>query len=365
MDALASVLAVAGVRGTVAATVNAAEPWGLSLHAVPGAAFHAITDGTAWLRISERPDAVGPPDIRLMPGDVVLLPAGAAHTLASAPDVATEPFDHLAARQALTAGGELTVGTGTVQTRILCASYRQDPAVTLPLLTLLPDVVHVPAHRAEAGLESTLRLFAHELGLPRPGAAAVLDRLVDILLVQILRIWLTTTAERTGPASWLSALTHPVAGPALAALHTQPDRALTVDALAAGLNVSTATLARRFTAKVGESPAAYLTRCDGPGRATPARHRRHRRHHRPVLGLHLLVRVQPGIHPTPPHTAGPLPQPDADHSGILIRSRSGGTDSSAFKAVRRGNQPLSPPRRAVPTGRSGDRRLAPADYAMA
>ncbi len=139
-------LAVAGVRGTVAATVNAAEPWGLSLHAVPGAAFHAITDGTAWLRISERPDAVGPPDIRLMPGDVVLLPAGAAHTLASAPDVATEPFDHLAARQALTAGDELTVGTGTVQTRILCASYRQDPAVTLPLLTLLPDVVHVPAH---------------------------------------------------------------------------------------------------------------------------------------------------------------------------------------------------------------------------
>jgi len=38
------------VRGTVAVTVSAAEPWGLALDAVPGAAFHVVTDGIAWLR---------------------------------------------------------------------------------------------------------------------------------------------------------------------------------------------------------------------------------------------------------------------------------------------------------------------------
>jgi AraC-like DNA-binding protein len=266
MDALAAVLAVAGVRGTIAATVNAAEPWGLALDAVPGAAFHAITDGTAWLRAS------GQPGTRLMPGDIVLLPAGTAHTLASAPGVRTQPFDHLAAEQALAAGGELTVGTGPVQTRILCASYHQDPAVTLPLLTLLPDVLHIPASRANPGLDATLRLLAHELspgGLvspggpesqPQPGAAAVLNRLVDILLVQVLRIWLATGASRGGSPSWLSALTDPVAGPALATLHAQPGRSWTIGTLAADIGVSSATLARRFTARVGEPPAAYLTR---------------------------------------------------------------------------------------------------------
>jgi hypothetical protein len=45
MDALAGVLAVAGVRGTIAATVNAAEPWGLTLDAIPAAAFHAVAEG--------------------------------------------------------------------------------------------------------------------------------------------------------------------------------------------------------------------------------------------------------------------------------------------------------------------------------
>src|SRR3954470_12751239 len=111
MDLLADVLAVAGVRGTVAASLHAAEPWGLELDRVPGAAFHAITAGTAWLRVAGRPDA------RLMPGDVVLLPTGSEHALSSERDGALEPFDHVAAEQSLTAGGILTVGTGQVGTR--------------------------------------------------------------------------------------------------------------------------------------------------------------------------------------------------------------------------------------------------------
>jgi AraC-like DNA-binding protein len=254
MDALTAVLAVAGVRGTVAATLDAAEPWGLALDAVPGAAFHAVTDGLAWLRIAGRPD------LRLMPGDVVLLPTGIAHILASAPGAGTMPFDHAAAERALAAGESLRLGTGPGQTRILCASYRQDPAVTVPLLTLLPDVLHIPARQAGAALDATLRLLASEISQPQPGAAAVLDRIVDILLVQLLRAWLATDPARARAPSWLSALTDPVAGPALAVLHTQPGRDWTIPSLAATIGVSRATLARRFPAQVGCTPAAYLTR---------------------------------------------------------------------------------------------------------
>jgi len=247
-------LTVAGVRGTVAATLDAAEPWGVALNAVPGAAFHAVTDGLAWLRIPGRPDT------RLMPGDVVLLPTGLAYILASAPGAATVPFDHLAAEHALAAGQDLRLGAGPGQTRILCASYHQDPAVTVPLLTLLPDMLHIPARQAGADLDTTLRLLAGEISRPQPGASAVLDRIVDILLVQLLRAWLDTAAAPDRAASWLSALTDPIAGPALAALHTQPGRDWTIPSLATAIGVSRATLARRFPAQVGCTPAAYLTR---------------------------------------------------------------------------------------------------------
>ena len=253
MDALTAVLAVAGVRGTIAATLDAAEPWGLALDAVPGAAFHAVTDGLAWLRIPGRPG------IRLMPGDVVLLPTGITHILASAPDAATVPFDHVAAEHALAAGQDLRLGSGPGQTRILCASYHQDPAVTMPLLTLLPDLLHIPARQGGTELDTTLRLLAGEIRRPQPGAGAVLNRIVDILLVQLLRAWLSTGPAHARAGSWLSALTDPVAGPALAVLHTQPGRDWTIPSLAAATGVSRATLARRFPAQVGSTPAAYLT----------------------------------------------------------------------------------------------------------
>jgi AraC-like DNA-binding protein len=85
----------------------------------------------------------------------------------------------------------------------------------------------------------------------------VLDRLVDILLVQAIRAWLAT--DPSTPC-WLSALRDPIAGEAVALIHAEPARAWTGAALAGELSVSPATLARRFTAALGETPAAYLTR---------------------------------------------------------------------------------------------------------
>jgi Cupin len=108
-----------------------------------------------------------------MPGDVVLLPTGIAHILASAPDADTVPFDHLAAEHALAAGQDLRLGTGPRQTRILCASYHQDRATTVPLFTLLPDVLYIPARQAGAAMDTTLRLLACEISPPQPGASAV------------------------------------------------------------------------------------------------------------------------------------------------------------------------------------------------
>ena len=254
VDALAAVLAAAGVRGTIAATLNAADPWGFDLDDIPGAAFHAITEGAAWLCLP------GQPDTRLLPGDVVLLPAGTAHVLASDPGAGTVPFDRAAAQLALAAGEELHAGCGAPQTRILCASYHQDPAITLPLLALLPDLLHIPAARASAALGTTLRLLAQEIAEPAPGSAAVLNRIVDILFVQVLRTWLTASQPAARGPSWLAALADPIAGPALAVLYTQPGRDWTVASLAAATGVSRATLARRFPATVGDTPAAHLTR---------------------------------------------------------------------------------------------------------
>ena len=77
MDPLSDVLDLSRVRGALMVSVRAGAPWGLDLPQWPGAAFHAITSGTAWLRVNEDEP------LQLMPGDVFCFrpePVTASHT---------------------------------------------------------------------------------------------------------------------------------------------------------------------------------------------------------------------------------------------------------------------------------------------
>lgn len=237
----------------MAASVVAGGTWGLRLDAVPGAAFHAIATGTAVLLVDDHPALL------LCPGDVVLLPGGIPHVLAADPDAPTRPFDHVRAEAAAGAGDEVRVGDGRATTRILCASYRHDPAATLATFSLLPPVLHVPALSATPALRSCLRLLADELDQPGPGSRTVLDHVVNILLIQLLRSWITSGDDAQRPPSWLRGLGDPVTRAALTALHAGPGLPWTLDRLARRVGVSRSTLNRRFLAEVGRSPTDYLT----------------------------------------------------------------------------------------------------------
>ncbi|SCF46076.1 Helix-turn-helix domain-containing protein [Micromonospora marina] len=100
-------------------------------------------------------------------------------------------------------------------------------------------------------------LLAAEIVKDDPGQEAVLDRLLDLLLIAALREWFA----RPGAAApaWYRAYADPVVGRALRMLHHDPARPWTVASLAAEVGMSRAALARRFTASVGEPPVSYLT----------------------------------------------------------------------------------------------------------
>src|ERR1700754_1740603 len=77
MDVLADMLTIAGVRGVLGARIEAGERWGWWATGITGAAFHAVTSGTAWIA------PLGLPPRRLEAGDVVLLPRGTEHAIGS------------------------------------------------------------------------------------------------------------------------------------------------------------------------------------------------------------------------------------------------------------------------------------------
>ncbi len=243
-DVLADVFAVTGVRGVLGARIEAGDDWAWHATGIRGAAFHAVTSGSAWFA------ARGEAPRELVTGDVVLLPRGTEHFLGS--DAAAVERVSSAYEQAGT--GVVRIGAAPVRTHILCAHYEYDTTASTPVFAPLPDVIHL---RGAEDLEDTLRLLARELSVPRWATSVVLDRLVDVLLVQFLRAWLPAQPEEP---SWLGALRDPVVGAAVSRLHADPARAWTTATLAREAAVSRATLTRRFASALGESPGAYLTR---------------------------------------------------------------------------------------------------------
>src|SRR3954447_13651518 len=216
MDPLADVLDLSRVRGALMANVRAHAPWGLALPDNAGASFHAVTAGTAWLRVGRRAP------VQLMPGDLLLLPSGAAHRLSSDPRGRCRPFDRRMKEEQMTPEGDLTLAGAGAVTTFVCAAYDYDADVAHPLMRLLPDVLHVPAEPV-AGREiaALVELLAGEVGGRNAGARSATARLIDLLLIAAVRRWVADPTPGAEP-SWLAALRDPVVARTLALLHERP-----------------------------------------------------------------------------------------------------------------------------------------------
>ena len=254
MDPLADVLDLSRVRGALMANVRARAPWGLELPQSGGASFHAVTAGTAWLRVA------GHHQIQLMPGDLLLLPSGVSHRLSSEPKGRCRPFDRAMKEHLMTPEGDLELAGHGALTTFVCAGYDYDLDVAQPLMSLLPRVLHVPADRVGGrDIAALVELLAGEIGARGAGSRAAAARLIDLLLIVAIRRWAEAQPVDAAP-SWLTALRDPLIGRVLALLHDRPSEPWTLASLAAEVHVSRATLARRFTDAVGEPPLSYLGR---------------------------------------------------------------------------------------------------------
>lgn len=104
---------------------------------------------------------------------------------------------------------------------------------------------------------AALRLMATEMGRDAPGQGTLLDRLLDVLLIDTVRAHVAQA--RHDRPSWLSA-TDPVVVDALGHLHADVSRPWTLESLARAVGTSRASLSRKFVAEVGLPPIGYLTR---------------------------------------------------------------------------------------------------------
>jgi AraC-like DNA-binding protein len=257
VDAVVGLLDGVRARGAFVLRTMLSPPWSMSVRDEAPLSLICQTHGRAVI--------VGPQSgtTWLHPGDVAVT-RGVQH-YRYADDPATTPTIVIHPGQRCTTGSgadlrfEMSIGVRTWgndpagATRAVICAYEGRSEISARLLDALPPVLVL---RSDEWHTPLVDLLATEAGCTGPGQEAYLDRLLDLLLIAVLRRWFDRDA---GAPTWWHAERDPVVGPALKLIYNNPAEPWTVAGLAAAVGVSRAVFARRFAELVGEPPIAFLT----------------------------------------------------------------------------------------------------------
>jgi AraC-like DNA-binding protein len=234
-------------------------PWSMRIQDEAPLTLVTVVRGTAWVL----PDAGA--GVQLGPGDVAVLRGPEPYTVADEPGTPLQVVIHPGQRCTTPDGGTSPyerTGLGIRSwgnhpdgsTVLLTGTYQLRSEISRRLLAALPTLLTLDAATLNNPLTGYL---AQEMVRDEPGQEAVLDRLLDLLLVAVLRAWFARP-EAAAPG-WYAAHSDPVIGPALRLLQSDSARPWTVTTLAAATGCSRATFARRFKELIGEPPMSFLT----------------------------------------------------------------------------------------------------------
>lgn len=252
MDQLAALLDGPRARSAFLLRAILDPPWSLRIQDEAPLTLVALVSGEAWVL----PDEGDP--VRLDPGRVAILrgpePYVVADTPETEPQVVIHPGQHCTTVDGVSLHQSMDLGVRTWGndpdggTVLITGTYTMEGEVSRRLLNVLPPLITQPGG-------PVISLLGAEIVKDDPGQSAVLDRLLDLLLIAVLRSWFAT---HEAPA-WYRAMADPIVGRAMRMLHNNPAHPWTVASLASEVGVSRAALARRFTDLVGEPPMAFLT----------------------------------------------------------------------------------------------------------
>lgn len=246
-DPLSEIFTLLDITSAKTARLEAGGQWALQFPAVPHLKFNAILKGECWIRLK------GGEPVHLQAGDTYLLAGAPPYLLSGTPQLSGEDVAPLYG-----ASQNNSVHYGGNDIVLLGGGFTLSSANSQFLLDTLPAFIHVPhTDPAAAVLKRTLHLLDEELANERMGSTLMTRRLADILLVQVLRAYVTGQGDGIG---WLGALSDPKIGRALKAMHAGVSDNWTVEDLAQKAGMSRASFAHKFRQRVGVPPLEYLTR---------------------------------------------------------------------------------------------------------
>jgi AraC-like DNA-binding protein len=257
MDTLGGLLDAPRARGAFALRTVMKPPWSLRIIAESPLTLIAGVSGELWVVPDDREP------VRVGPGDIAVTRAPEHYNVADLPTTSPTIVIHPGQRccdldgnsvlEALTHGVRTWGNDSNGSTVFLVGAYEHLSDINDRLLRALPPVLSLSRTDWESPL---VPLLCEEVVKDEPGQAAVLDRLLDLLVTAVLKAWFARN-DSSRP-EWWRFQGDRIVERALRIMHDRPAHRWTMDKLAVESGASRASLARRFHDLVGEPPMTFL-----------------------------------------------------------------------------------------------------------
>ena len=243
-DPLSEIIALLQPRTVFAKNISGAGRWAVRYLAFGQPSFCVVLEGGCRLAVEDHPEVL------LLAGDFLLLPATPGFTLSGFESVEPVIIDP---KTLPSPSGEVRHGNqeGAPDVRMLGGYFVFDSPDSKILVSLLPPLVHL---RGNQRLSVLVDLVNEESKSQKPGSDWVLTRLLEVLLIEALRSASTADA----PPGLLRGLADGQLAPAIRQMHHHLDRSFAMAHLAKTAAMSRTAFFERFTRVVGKSPMDYL-----------------------------------------------------------------------------------------------------------
>ena len=248
VDVLADVLDTLRFRGSIFFHSKLASPWGMSLSKLKNPRFHIAINGDCYIGVGSGGDQV----INMKHMEIVMLPHGEMHWIADQPGRRLTPSEQ--------AGDACELGmplfqNGTITNKIICGLIDYEKNTLHPIIDSLPSALHFSDIKQNDPVWMTVMLIDAEMEKDQSNQTSIIDRLTEVLFMQLLNRHISENREIKG---FFAALHDKRIHRALNLIHQKPEYPWTLDLIVEQVNMSRATLIRQFKNTVGVTPMTYL-----------------------------------------------------------------------------------------------------------
>jgi AraC-like DNA-binding protein len=247
IDPLSDLISLLRPHAAFSKAITGRGSWGVEYAPFGLPSFAIVLKGKCWFES----EAAAP--VLLESGDFLFLPLTPGFRLFSHPDAAFI--------RGLPSAYEIRYGDpdGEPDFQMLGGSFQIEPVNSAVLIPLLPERIHRRIVEGDTDrLARVIVLIAEECADDRPGGDMIVERLLEVMLVESLR-W-SSPHQDTQRAGLLSGMRDPGIACALRAMHSNVRHDWTVAELAKHAGMSRSAFAARFAVIVGSPPKEYLSR---------------------------------------------------------------------------------------------------------